>query len=220
MLYVLQKLIWYCFCDWVDELVKTHLNIYYGWVKGSNHSCIKYKWEWYLTSFSDLLKGTHTIASVTDEMGRAMKRALTGVSKLLSVFFLLYKIRWCKGKRIFFFLLIGFCNWISLTTGGRAGQCSAKQTGGANLFCWLSHLIWVSCTRWVKEESLGGYFQIPCSLKQTRYAHWPDPARCLFSSCSLRVANFDITDSSHSAVPAVQSCLLLFLENILCPRVL
>lgn len=36
-------------------------------------------------SFSELLKGTHIIASIRDEMGRAMKRALRAVSKLLSV---------------------------------------------------------------------------------------------------------------------------------------
>lgn len=35
--------------------------------------------------FSELLKGAHTIASIRDEMGRAMKRALTAASKLLSV---------------------------------------------------------------------------------------------------------------------------------------
>lgn len=83
--------------------MKTHLNIYYGWVKGSNHSCIKYKWEWYLTSFSDLLKGTHTIASVRDEMGRAMKRALTGVSKLLSVVFSALQDKMMQRQKDFFF---------------------------------------------------------------------------------------------------------------------
>lgn len=35
--------------------------------------------------FSEPLKGTHAIASIRDEMGRAMNRALTAVSKLLSV---------------------------------------------------------------------------------------------------------------------------------------